>query len=163
MLRAAIVLLGLLMIDRAEACRSAPPELSVPHQALLDRSKNIVLVRAIKAEYESDFSVWYTFQSIKVIAGSSDKTFRFEGAPLLFSQQIEMFDDHMDPRFWSPGIGRVTQQSDCKIHPAFAVGAMYLLFLDEPRHVKGFEQLFWTGEHGKKDKWLEYVEEHARR
>ncbi len=57
---------------------------------------------------------------------------------------------------------RLDNEQDCEIHPSFAVGQTYLMFIDKPYHRKSFELIMRTnGNSLTQDKWLQYVKKAA--
>ena len=141
------------------ACWIAPPERLVSPQELIARTERIALAKVVRAEVFQDDDVLYTFKTIRALKGRPSGEFQIRGEPLIYEGQSRRFDDHMDQTFWAKLGGRFTIHPDCKIHPAFSVGGTYLVFLDQPYHVKSFEIIIRTsGDPAKRDKWLQYVE-----
>ena len=163
-MRGASLFFAILLGREALACASPPAEQSVAPEALIARSRNIVLADVIKAELQADYKVLYTFREVTRLRGESVSTFTLVGRPAIWGGATETFDNHSKEVFWSAGRGRTPNEEDCEIHPDFAVGGTYLLFLDKPYHVKGFELIIRThGDASKKDKWLQFVESHVSR
>lgn len=68
-------------------------------------------------------------------------------------------EDHSDQAFWERGGGRLTNDSDCQIHPVFTVGDTYLVFYGPPLTRRSFEHIHMVGNQPfKDDKWMNYVE-----
>ena len=142
----------------AVACYTPPAEQRVSPGDLIARTKNIVLAEVTKAELIRGREVLYTFRRIRTLAGRPEEAFVLAGNAAIWEGNSRTFNHHTDSAFWE-GQGRTPNDSDCKIHPSFAVGGTYLLFLDEPYHVKGFELIMRTGgDKETKDKWLQFVE-----
>ncbi len=122
---------------------------------LIKRTHNIVLARVVGAELidETTSSVRYKFQTEMVFKGEGKNQFSIEGIPLTSEHYITTFDHHSDALFWKPPVGRCMPWEDAKIRPAFCTGGWFLVFIDEPYHVKSFEHIVAT----KTDKWLVYV------
>ena len=143
----------------AAACYTPPAEQHVSPDDLIARTKNIVLAAVTSAQLTHGGEVLYTFRRVKALAGRADETFSLTGQAAIWEGSNETFNNHSDPVFWK-GRGRTPNDTDCRIHPSFAVGGTYLLFLDEPYHIKSFELIIRTnGDKETKDKWLQFVEE----
>ncbi len=157
-MRIAILLALALCAADAAACFAPPAEQRVSAAELIARTENIVLAEVTKAELINGGEVLYTFRRIKALAGRAEETLTLIGHAAIWEGSAETFNNHTDPVFWD-GRGRTPASTDCRIHPSFAVGRTYLLFLDEPFHVKSFELIVRTGGgEATKDKWLQYVE-----
>jgi hypothetical protein len=144
----------------AYACYTPPPAQRTHADELIARTRQIVLARVVAAEMAVDAnSVSYQFKALRTLKGTEPENIRIVGFPGLWEGDIERFNDHADPLFWENRVGRSQNDTDCQIHPAFSVGGTYLLFLDEPYHVKSFEMILKTGGGADvRDKWLQYVE-----
>ncbi len=131
-----------------------------PPEALITRSKNIVLFRITDAKYNRG-GVIYGYQVIRVLKGSESAGNRGDirgSIQDLFS--MEIYRDHEDLRFWDVGIGRSKVGTDGKIRPNFSVGTEYLAFLDPPYHIKSFEIVrVFDGTREENDKWFSFVVE----
>ena len=147
----------------AFACFVAPSEQRTSPDDLIDRTKEIVLAKVIAAETQSDsYGVTYTFQAVRYLKGQGGDRFQISGYPSIWEGDNQRFDDHKDTVFWSNNRGRSPNDTDCEIHPTFSVGGTYLVFLDQPYHVKSFELIIRThGDDDTRDKWLQYVESHT--
>ena len=156
------LLFGLLGATSALACYVPPVEQRVPPKELIARSKNIVLAQAIKAEILGGREILYTFKKIRSLAGRQEATFTLKSYVAPWEEPNTTFNHHSDPEFWEQG-GRSPNDVDCKIHPSFSVGSKYLLFLDQPYHIKSFELIIRTdGDKKMQDKWLQFVEENVK-
>ena len=140
----------------ASACFVGPKHLSATPGQLVDRTPNIALATVIRAEVSGQ-EVVYTFQTLKTIKGEPRREFQLRGEPSLYPAQSDDFERHGKKEFWSYNtMGRLTMDTDCKVHPSFSVGGTYLAFLDLPFHSKSFELIHvTTGD--QQDKWLKYV------
>jgi hypothetical protein len=157
-MRALILLLLVSCVRDAVACFAPPVEQNVTPEALIARTKNIVLAEVTRAEMIRGGEVLYTFRRVRTLAGRTDKTIILTGHAAIWEGDNETFNNHFDPSFWE-GRGRTPNDTDCRIHASFAVGGTYLLFLDEPYHVKSFELIIRTnGDKETRDKWLQFVE-----
>ena len=158
-MKSLVALLFLLVAPPSIACFVAPPESRATPDELIARSHRISLAAVVKAEVSSDQTVVYTFQTVRTLKGRPVKQFQINGEPMIYPSQTRNFSDHQDPEFWAKNGGRLLTQPDCKVHPAFAVGGTYLVFPDQPYHVKSFELIIRTsGDRAGRDKWLRYVE-----
>jgi hypothetical protein len=158
------ILITILVCINAFACEVTPPEQIVPATELVKRIKTIALAQVTSSKLDPDgYTVIYTFQTINTLKGNPEKTFTITGIPLLGNGPTMMdFDHHNDKAFWENGGGRSLHGTDCKIHPSFSVGAHFLIFLDQPYHVKSFELIIRThGDKDVRDKWLSWVESQA--
>jgi hypothetical protein len=148
----------------AFGCFSTPPEQIAPADKLVERTSRIVLARVVEAK--ADFNtgeVTYSFIVEKAIKGTREDSFSIVGYALFEPEDLTTFDYHRSAKFWEDNAGRCHHDTDCKIHPSFAVGASYLIFVDHPYHRKSFEYIAMLGtEPGTRDKWLAWVEETVR-
>ena len=151
-----IALLLMLCDGPASACFISPKHFSATPDQLVDRTSNIVLATVIRAEVSGQ-EVVYTFTTLRTIKGKSKKEFQLRGESSLYPAQSDDFDRHEKKEFWSyNGMGRLTMDTDCKVHPSFSVGGTYLAFLDQPFHSKSFELIHATTGN-REDRWLKYV------
>lgn len=148
------------MSSSSLACYRPPREQYTPPDELISRTNVIALAKVVRAEVGEDgFEILYTFQTIKRLKGQVNEQFQILGYPAVWEGENRRFNNHFDASFWENSGGRVQNDTDCKIHPAFSVGGTYLVFLDQPYHVKSFEIVIRThGDASKKDKWLQHVE-----
>lgn len=153
------VILSILSIS-AIACEVAPKEQTVSAIELINRTESIVLAKVVSATSSEDaYVVTYKFKTIEMLKGKKIDTFQINGHPL-YQGGMQNFNHHSDAEFWKDYRGRVSNDTDCKIHPGFSVGAIFLVFSDQPYHNKSFENIIRThGNKDTKDKWLQYVEE----
>ena len=99
------------------------------------------------------------FNVEKAIKGSGEDSFSIIGWALFDPADLTTFDHHRSAGFWVDDAGRCQHDTDCKIHPSFAIGASYLIFVDHPYHRKSFEYIAMLGtETDTRDKWLSWVE-----
>jgi len=157
----------LLSVHPAKAsCTSPPASAHAPAAQLIARTGTIVLATAESAEERFRVTstpngsmtgrpaVKYTFATVETLKGTEAKEFAMEfwmwGA--VDGGEADDFDHHRRPD-WQDRGGRVGEvDPDCEVSPRFAIGARYLLFVDKPWHVLGFEQV--TAED---DLWLSEV------
>jgi hypothetical protein len=149
------VLLLILIASPAKACFAPPEHLAATPDELIERTESISLATVVKAEVSGN-DVVYTLRTIKLVKGHSEKEFQITGEPLRFPMQSDSYNNHTDQEFWESEIGRITMETDCKVHPSFSVGGTYLAFLGQPYHTKSFEIInIVSGE--RQDRWLKYV------
>lgn len=143
----------------SEACFVPPAEQLVDPEVLIKRTNNIVLATVRSAEMKGDgYEIQYTFETEEVFKGSAKSKFNLIGSTL-YEGGLRLFNNHQEEQFWENSGGREFNDTDCQIHPAFAVGATYLLFLDKPYHRKSFERIVHiNGENNVNDKWLVFVQ-----
>ena len=162
-----------------QACFLYPKEISVPADQLIQRTNNIVLARAIAAEYSippeqiayseevkkglappgsiiDDKIIRYDFEVLETYKGKSEQKFSLRGHSLTSGDELNIFDNHKDPEFWEDDAGRLGR-SNCKLKVSFSVGQTYLMFLDKPYHRKSFERIISIKNDSYMDEWLEYV------
>ncbi len=145
----------------AYACYTPPPAQRTHADELIARTRQIVLASVVAAEMaDTAYRVSYQFKALRTLKGTAPENIRIVGFPGLLEGDNAVFNDHADPLFWEGHVGRSQNETDCQIHPTVSVGGTYLLFLDEPYHVKSFEMILKTGGRADvRDKWLQYVEE----
>ena len=146
-----VILILLFSSSLALACEVPPAEQNTSDDELISRTKNIVLARVMSAQLQENGSVLYKLKTQETIKGKAEEAFEIVGGPL-WEGSMEHFEHH------SIKGARLSNAPDCEIHPSFAVGQTYLLFLDKPYHRKSFEFIIRTG--GSpiiQDKWLQYV------
>lgn len=149
----------------AWACFTTPAEQIVPAKELIDRTKTIVLVQVVKAELlgQDTLDVRYFFREIQSLKGDAPETFYMDGVSVVYSNPLDHFEHHYDYGFWEDRGGRSWHNEACVINPSFAVGGIFLIFLEKPFHRKSFELIIRThGGVGERDKWLSWVEEQIK-
>ena len=147
------------------ACADPPAEALAPVAELVARTATIVLATAEKAEELFHISnqgpngklvgrqeIRYSFAARETLKGKSDGAFKLEVSavdPVAAEQGTGDFDRHREPGWQEKG-GRVgAVASDCEVSPRFDIGARYLIFVDKPWHVLGFERIVADD-----DEWL---------
>jgi hypothetical protein len=150
-----VILISIFSSSFVFACEVPPKEQNTPDEELIQRTKNIVLAQVVSAQLQTNSSVVYQFKIAEIIKGTSAKTFELVGGPL-WPGTMEHFEHH------SIAGARLDNEPDCEIHPSFAVGHTYLMFLDKPYHRKSFEFIMRAdGSPLTQDKWLQYVKKTA--
>jgi len=138
----------------AFCCESTLPTQIVSNEELINRTKNIYLAKvdsinrhAAKGLYEYKVSV------VEVLKGVPLEKFTI--ASLNTGAESNSFSDHTDSTFWNVNAGRVFCWPDCRIHPGFITGKLYLIFFSTPGlyHNKSFEQI----DDVNVDKWYKYI------
>lgn len=182
-MRILLTLCLILCCDPAFACFVLPKQQVVPADELINRTNNIVLAKAVKAEFvpypQIDPFVYndkgqltvapgtegthkpinYTFAVIEVLKGDKTEKASVRGQRAQKNYFLSKQTFHQEEEFWKDNAGRLYNAPDCQIHPSFVLGGIYLLFLDEPYHRKSFELIGYMDKHISKDKWLAYVKE----
>jgi hypothetical protein len=154
-----LILLILLSAD-CVACRVAPREQLISTDALVANSSNVVLAKVIKTTPDDNGEIRYFFTVVKRFSGDEQADMQIMGHATTFTAPNQTFGDHFDDAFWHEGGGRVSSDTDCKIHPSFVLGRTYLIFLDQTYTKRSFELIRNTqGDAKTKDKWLQFVEQ----
>lgn len=142
------------------ACYAPPPAQLVGPEELVYFSSNIALAKVFRVLPRDDGGADFVFMVEQRLLGAGESTFIITGRAMPREAADGSFDDHVDARFWQRGGGRLHNDTDCKIHPSFAVGRSYLVFLDQPVSRRSFEQIDSTARAGQVvDKWLGFVEQ----
>jgi hypothetical protein len=151
-------LLALLSATAARACSDPPAAAVAPVPELVARTAIVVLATAKDAQELFRVSsvepkgglaaravIRYTFTADETLKGHGPTRFSLEfsavdptAAP---PETSEDFDHHRAPDWQGKG-GRIgSVGSDCEIGARFNIGARYLIFVDKPWHVLGFERI----------------------
>ena len=152
-------------IPTTSACSGTPQEQVVPANELVKRTKTIVLAKVEKAEIlgKESIAVRYYFREIRSLKGDAPETFTIDGVSLAYGGSLDDFEHHYSDAFWKDVGGRSFHDTDCVIYPSFAVGGIFLIFVEAPFHRKSFECIIRThGGEGVRDKWLTWVEEQTK-
>jgi len=155
----------LLALDTAacQACRTPPPAQLISPDEQLQQATDIALAqvtdaRRIGATTHGIQIVEYRFRTLEQLAGTRSETFTLQGWVREGEDKDTTFNDHTDAAFWARGGGRTMNDMDCVIHPSFAVGASYLVFLGSPATWRSYEKIDMRGGAIKPgDKWFTYV------
>jgi hypothetical protein len=156
-LAAALALALLSAAPGHAACTTPPASAHSPVAELVARTATIVLAEARTAEerfrvttttpsgeLKGRPSVKYTFATLEALKGAPAPEFSLEvwlWHPHAGAGAVDDFDHHRDPAWRELG-GRVGEvDPDCEVSPRFVPGAHYLLFVEKPWHVLGFEQI----------------------
>jgi len=145
-----VALMSVLSLE-AHACFAPPQQSTESHDALVSRTSRIVLVELVSASGGMSWWKTYEFSVFEALKGEFEPVF----SVVLPSPYLASDDDylqHSDPAFWQMMESRAVVGADCLVHASFEVGATYLLFLDAPYHIHGFERI-----KGEDDQWLAWV------
>jgi hypothetical protein len=158
--RSLIVLLTattfVVLVRDAFAC-IAPPEQSVQsHADLISRTSRIALVELLSVSGGLSYYRAYEFRVVESLDGEFGDVLNID-LPTPIAVDHRDFDGHREPEFWRDGAGRARVAPDCAVSASFEIGSTYLLFLDAPYHVKGFERI-----EDADDAWLAWVRQQVR-
>jgi hypothetical protein len=172
LLRNLTLLLSVFVARNCWACYSALASQRIGVDEQIALASDVSVARVISATPLDDRRVEYRFMVEQRLAGQGADTFTvsgrapvntgagtrfgmlvFAGPPAAGKGSDASFNNHTDPAFWQRGGGRLMNEPDCLIHPDFAVGGTYLIFLDSPWTWRSFEKI----ERVDSDKWLAYV------
>lgn len=157
-MKIAILAISFFLSNESFACYSAPRAQRASADELVALSSNISLAKVIMATPRDDGSLDFVFLVQKRLFGASLFTFVINGRSDTIAIGDRTFANHFDDQFWRQGGGRLSSDTDCKIHPTFIVGRSYLVLQDPPFTNKSFEQIdIVDGDERSKDKWLEFV------
>lgn len=130
----------------------------VCHQdELIKRCDNIVLATVTSAKLVDNGEVVYQFKVDEVIKGAGTDAFSIRGNITSYEHDLRHFDHHSDPDFWSDNMSRV-YVTYYEVIPSFVTGGRFLIFVDEPYHVRSFERI----QSPLTDKWLLYVKKKVK-
>lgn len=142
----------LLFSSLASACFMPKADSKTDSKDLVRRSKRIYLVRtkdSREAASPTAFNkVDYTFEVLETLKGEPATELTFSGAEFQASNE-KNFGNHRSKEFWKPMGGRAHVNPDCSVSASFEKGQRYIIFPDEPFHLKGFERVDANG-----DRWL---------
>ena len=130
-------LLVLFSFSQASACFIPRKETRVDAKTLVQRSSDIVLAKVKTVNEVEGGKAEYTFEIVETVKGSQAGELTLKGqAP---GGEDTDFDGHKDVNFWKASSGRARTNPDCSVSASFEVGKQYLIFPNEPFHIKGFE------------------------
>jgi hypothetical protein len=101
--------------------------------------------------------VRYDFVVDRRLLGPERREFSVTGRAVGKYMEREDSMDHSDAGFWQHGGGRLMNEGDCVIRPAFRLGQRYLMFMDQTATWRSYERIATNN-----DKWLAYVEDKLR-
>lgn len=135
--------------------------MSVDEQIRL--ASDVSVAKVIQATVMADGQTAYEFLVYRRLAGSDQQRFTVVGHAARANDDRKDFDNHTDDGFWKLGGGRLFNDTDCVIHPAFVVGESYLAFVGQPLTRRSFERVATVDGHiNSDDKWLSYVDTKLR-
>ncbi len=145
-----LVLVSMFGLD-AHACFAPPPESTEPHETLVSRTSSIVLVELVSASGGMSWWKTYEFSVVEALKGDFEPVFSV-APPSPYLASDDDYQQHSRQAFWQMEEARAVIGADCLVHASFEIGAAYLLFLDAPFHIHGFERVEDSG-----DLWLAWV------
>jgi hypothetical protein len=150
----------------AWACRAPPLRLSMSVDEQIAEAPDVSVARVVDAVPLEDGNVEYRFIVQQRLAGPDRFTFKVTGRRRVDAGPDTSYARHTVPSFWDHGGGRLEHDMgvDCQLHPSFAVGDSYLVFLGAPAVRRSFERIETVDggiDHG--DQWLLYVETALKR
>lgn len=171
-MRLIIVAIGLLLLPVGQvalACVLSPQELRTSDIELVAQSEQIALVRVVgSSENNSDATTishrrlahsnnsLAILEPIKILRGDVPQRFKLSSGLLIAASMDPTRDmsGHRDIGFWDRKMlkTRAYNGTDCRMHPGFVLGRIYLVFLDRP-HFKAYEEV-----RSKDDLWLKAVQ-----
>lgn len=172
-MRFIIVAISLLLLPVGQvalACTISPQELRTSDIELVAQSEQIALVRVVgSSENNSDATTishrrlgnsndsLAILEPIKILRGHVPQRFKLSSGSLIAASMDPTRDmnGHRDIGFWDRKIlkTRAYSGTDCRMHPGFVLGRIYLVFLDRP-HFKAYEEV-----RSKDDLWLQAVQQ----
>ena len=150
-------------VGTSHACYMPPPQQTVSADELIAQAHDVSVARVVHVAELGDGLVRYDFAVDKRLAGPERKEFSISGRAVGRYQERAGSPDHSDAAFWGHGGGRLTNEGDCVLRPAFRLGESYLMFMNQTATWRSFERIDTAG--GKpyaQDKWYAYVEQKLR-
>ncbi|KFI08358.1 hypothetical protein [Massilia sp. BSC265] len=151
------LLLGLGLVPAGQACRTPPVQQTVGPDALIAGAQDVSVAKVVYVAELGDGLVRYDFEVQRRLLGPGRKEFSLSGRAVGRYQEREGSPDHSDETFWQHGGGRLTNEGDCVLRPAFRLGESYLMFMNQTATWRSFERIGAAD-----DKWFAYVEEKLR-
>jgi hypothetical protein len=140
------------------ACRAPPAQQIIGVDQQLAQASDVMLAQVIGITPLGDNDVEYRFLVLDSLHGTDRKSFELNGHAVASDLRDTTYDHHKDMAFWARGGGRTMNYMDCVIHPNFAVGGVYLVFLDAAHTRRSYEQIDApNGIVDEDDRWLKYV------
>lgn len=146
------------------ACRVSPAGQSIGVDEQIRQATQVAVGQVISATQVDRYEVEYRFITLEQLAGQSGKVFTVMGRAGHRGGQESTFNNHTDFSFWAHGGGRLMNDTDCVIHPDFAIGSSYLVFLGTPLTRRSLEKIdMVNGTISPDDRWLTYVRQQVAR
>jgi hypothetical protein len=157
-LRALMLLVAVLVAQDCWACYKAPEQQLIGVDEQIMRAADVSVAQVMSATPVGGREIEYRFVVLQRLSGADQNMFTVTGSDGVGDSKDTTFDNHSDPTFWKRGGGRVMNEADCVIHPAFVVGGTYLVFLGSQWTWRSFEKIA-VDDRGVNDgdKWLAYV------
>lgn len=153
-------LLAALASGASQACYSPPAHQFMGVDEQIAQAVDVSLVLVQEASAIEPGHVRYDFVVEKRLRGPSRDRFSLVVRADSAEESRSYSEDHTDAAFWQPGGGRLSNYSDCEIHPRFTVGERYLVFYGDPVTKRSFERIRTIkGQASGEDRWLAYVEQ----
>lgn len=141
------------------ACRAPPVDLLIGVDAQIATAVDVSVAQVVDAVPQAFGGVEYRFVVRERLAGQDRAEFTLLGGRATTDGKDTAASRHADPAFWAHGGGRVWNGPDCKMHPHFNVGDLYLVFQGAPATWRSFERIQTVnGGIDRGDQWLAYVE-----
>jgi len=141
----------------SQACRTPPREQTIDAERLIAGARDVVLAKVVHVADLGGDLVRYDFVVERSLLGPERKELSVSGRAAGRYQEREASIDHSDEAFWKHGGGRLTNEMDCVLRPAFRLGERYLMFMNQTATWRSFERIATDD-----DKWLAYVEDKLR-
>lgn len=140
------------------ACRAPPAQQVIDVDQQIAQASDVMLAQVIGITPLGGNDVEYRFLVLDTLLGPERKSFDLNGHAFASDLRDTTYDHHKDMAFWAHGGGRTMNYMDCVIHPNFAVGGVYLVFLDTTPTWRSYEQIDApNGVVDEDDRWLKYV------
>jgi hypothetical protein len=141
-----------------QACRMTPAGQLIDVDRQIGLATNVAIGQVVSATPLDGQDVEYRFLLLERLAGEPGNVFTIMGQSGSPGAEKTTFNDHADFSFWARGGGRLMNGADCVIHPTFAIGGSYLVFLGSPSTRRSFEKIRMAGGSvHQDDRWLTYV------
>lgn len=148
------MLLGIGLAPASQACRAPPMAQLVTPDELIAGARDVSVAKVVYVADLGGGLVRYDFAVEKRLLGPARTEFSISGRPVGRYEEREDSPDHSDAKFWQRGGGRLTNEADCVLRPAFRLGETYLMFMNQTATWRSFERIGDAD-----DKWLAYVTE----
>lgn len=148
------LLLALGVCQGAAACFRPPQQQVVTPDELIAGARDVSVAKVVHVADLGGGLVRYDFAVEKRLLGAARDEFSVSGRPVGRYEEREGSPDHSDEAFWERGGGRLMNEGDCVLRPAFRLGERYLMFMHQTATWRSFERIGTAD-----DKWLAYVTE----
>lgn len=141
------------------ACSVPPNSLFESDDALVQSADAVVLARvvgwdpAVTSPLAERRLALIHFEVEESLKGKAPQRFDLEGFATQETKDPKRdFDGHSMPEFWAGYDTNSVMPGDCKAYGVFESGGLYLIFLRQATHVRGFENV-----RSDQDLWLRVV------